>query len=117
MKTIFDHIEHIKGKPHHIRKQVAFGVAALSSAFVALVWLVSNYAMGTFAIQGSNFAMSSDAATSVTTTTRNVGSQGLAGVGAATVLTGADAPAHIEIVDTAVVAPAKKQVEQTTIPF
>ena len=58
MKTIFDHIEHVKGKPHHIRKQIAFGVATLGSALVALVWLVSNYTAGTFAITGSNFAMS-----------------------------------------------------------
>ena len=27
MKNIFEHIEHAKRKPHHVRKQIAFGAA------------------------------------------------------------------------------------------
>ena len=112
MKTIFDHIEHVKGKPHHIRKQIAFGVATLGSAVVALVWLVSNYTAGTFAITGSNFAMSTGQEEAVQVV--DIAGNQLAG--AASALRGADAPAHIEIVDTSTSIPVRK-VEQTTIPF
>lgn len=116
MKTIFEHIEHVKGKPHHIRRKVAFGVATIGSAFVALIWLATNYATGAFAIQGSDFAMSTEQQTIVATTSESA-TQGLAGVGAASVLREASAPAHIEIVDTTVTAPVQKSSEQTTIPF
>jgi hypothetical protein len=112
MKTIFDHVEHLKGKPHHIRKQVAFGVAALASALIALIWLVGNYTTGTFAISGSSFAESTGQIVSVP----KVDVEGNQLAGAAAAVQGSDAPAHIEIVDTAPVAPLKR-VEQTTLPF
>jgi hypothetical protein len=116
MKTIFEHIEHIKGKPHHIRKQVAFAAAIAGSSVVALVWFVDSIATGAFAIQGSNFAMSAEQAPAVATTSAS-GDQGLAGVDAATVLQQQNAPAHIEIVDTTPPAPVKPQSDQTVLPF
>ncbi|MFA6502911.1 MAG: hypothetical protein WCT45_01465 [Candidatus Paceibacterota bacterium] len=115
MKTILDHIEHVKGKPHHIRRQVAFGVAAFTSVLIALVWLVGNYAAGTFAIRGSSFAASTGAESPVITTD-GTDTTGLAGAAAG--VTSADVPAHIEIIDTAPpAAPAVKQSEQTILPF
>jgi 3-hydroxy-3-methylglutaryl CoA synthase len=116
MKTVFEHIEHIKGKPHHIRKQVAFAVAAGTSGLIAFVWLAANLATGSFAIQGSDFAMSASRGDTIATTTSAV-AEGLAGVGAAAFLQKENAPAHVEIVDTSVAQPAKTQPEQTTIPF
>jgi hypothetical protein len=117
MKTVFDHIKHVQGKPHHIRKRVAFGIAGGVSAFFALVWLGANLATGAFAIQGSNFAMSTGQESVATTSSDGSTDQGLAGVGAAAALqSDTSAPAHIEIVDTTPVAP-KKPVDQTTIPF
>lgn len=112
MKTVFEHIEHIKGKPHHIRKRVAFGAAALGSGVVALAWFAISLATNAFAIQGSTFAMSVGQENVVATTSAS--RPQVAGAAAAF----EDAkPAHIEIVDTTVAEPAKKQSEQTTIPF
>ncbi len=110
MKKVLEHIEYIKGKPHHVRKQVAFGAATLVSALIAFVWLASNVAAGTFALRDSSFAASTGQDDAVVTS----GTQGLAGAAAA-LEDSKDAPAHIEIVDT---TPApKKQPEQTILPF
>ena len=116
MKTIADHIEYIKGKPHHVRKQVTFTLAAIGSGLIGFIWLVGNLATGSFAIQGSDFAMSLNQGNTVATTTSAV-AQGLAGVNAAAILQKENTPAHIEIVDSVVAVPEKKQIEQTTIPF
>ena len=113
MKTVFQHIEHVKRKPHHIRRQVAFGASAAVTVVVALVWLTSNLASGSFAIRGSDFAMSNGQNLIVATSSDAV-SQGLAGAGAAEILQ-KNSPAHILIVDTSV--PLKKQPEQTILPF
>lgn len=109
MKTFFEHIEHVRGQPHHVRKQVAFAAAAGLTALIAFVWLSASLATGAFAIRDNGLAGAADAAAGV------VDSQNLAGAGAAAVLPAADAPVRIEIVDT---APAKqKPAEQTVIPF
>lgn len=114
MKTIFDHIEHVKGKPHHIRKQIAFGVAASGTALIALVWFVSTLAAGTFAIQGNSFAQSTgQESIFVASSTGNTGQ--IAGA-AAPLSNTANAPAHIEIVN-ATTTSQNVQAVQTTIPF
>jgi hypothetical protein len=115
MKTIFDHIEHVKGKPHHVRRRVAFTAAAGVAASVALVWLLGNLATGTFAIQGSNFAASVGAESPVVKTS-DTGTQGLAGAAAAAVQD-VSAPAHIEIVDTTPTPVVTKQPDRTILPF
>src|SRR5487761_2651737 len=114
MKNIFEHIEHLKGKPHHIRKRVAFGAAAGVTALIALVWLGGSVSSGAFAIQGSNFAESTGQQPAVTTDTSAGGTSGLAGAGAALPDASANVPAHIEIVDVATATPAKPA-EQTII--
>src|SRR3989338_848771 len=58
MKTLFDHLEYVKGKPHHVRKRIAFGVATAGTALVGMVWLVSSLSAGAFAVTGSSFAAS-----------------------------------------------------------
>lgn len=50
MKHITKHIEAIREKPEHIRKQVALGTAGALTAFIAFVWLTSGIATGAFAI-------------------------------------------------------------------
>jgi uncharacterized protein YjdB len=117
MKKLIDHIEHIKTKPHHIRKRVALGVAACTSGFVALVWLAASFSTNAFAIQGSSFADAQGQQPAPVVKTDAAGQeQGLAGVGAAAILQDQNAPAHIEIVDTAPAAPAKKA-DATILPF
>lgn len=113
MKTVFEHIEHIKGKPHHIRKKIAFATAAGVTSVIALVWLTSSLGTGAFAIKGSSFADSAGQS-APETADNNVGRSGLAG--AASALLGADAPAHIEVIDAAS-STSQKKVEQTVIPF
>lgn len=116
MKNIIEHIEYVKGKPHHVRKQVAFGVATLMSALIAFVWLAGNYASGTFALRGSSFADATGQGTTVQVVNSGANNQNLAGVGAASAFESSqDAPAHIEIIDTT--PTTKKQSEQTILPF
>lgn len=117
MKNVFEHIEHIKGKPHHIRRRIALTAAAATSAVIALVWLAGSFATGAFAIQGSDFAMSSGQAATVSAVDASGNQQNVAGAAAAAVLQPADAPAHIEIVDTTPTAPAKQQSDPTILPF
>ena len=116
MKTIFDHIAYVQAKPHHIRKKVAFGIAAAASTLIALVWVMGNAATGGFAIQGSNFAMSNGDEGNTIATTSVSDSQNLAGAGAAAALQNTNVPAHIEVVDT---MPATKVVkpDPTVLPF
>lgn len=114
MKTVFEHIEYLKGKPHHIRKQVAFGSAASIAAIIALVWLVTSVGSGTFALKNPTPEEGSGDG-SLFVPGREDGSQNLAGAAAA--LQDESAPARIEIIDTTPAAPRVKPIEQTTLPF
>ena len=114
MKTIFDHIEQVKGKPHHVRKRVAFATATALTGLIAVVWLVGSVSSGIFALKATSFADSTVQGNSLTTGS-NSDTQGIAGTAAA--FSGANASARIEIVDVASSNPVKRQTEQTTIPF
>jgi len=118
MKTVFEHIEHIKGKPHHIRKRVAFSAAASGAGLIALVWLVGSLSFGVFALKDNSFA-DSTGQSPVITTDGTSGNNTLAGVAAVTAAVGQGAvtPAHIEIVNVATSTSVQKKAEQTTIPF
>lgn len=115
MKTLHQHVDHIKTKPHHVRRRVAFTIAGTATGLIALVWLVGNLSFGLFAIQGHNFADSTVTNGVQVVSNDTDSSSGLAGVGAA--LTGSNEPAHIEIVDTTPRPAATKKAEQTVIPF
>lgn len=117
MKTVFEHIEHVKGKPHHIRKRVAFAAATGGAMVIALVWLVGSLSLGVFAIQDNSFADAVGQGGIETTSgaSKSSGPQNLAGAAAALLIK--DTKPHIEIVDTTPSTPADKKVEQTTIPF
>lgn len=115
MKTVFEHIEHIKGKPHHIRKRVAFGVATGVTALIALVWLVGSLSLGAFALQNNSFADAVKQGSIETVGGTNSPTSGVAGVAAA--LQSVNGPARIEIVDTASSTKPAPKAEQTTIPF
>ncbi|OGG93974.1 hypothetical protein A2609_02425 [Candidatus Kaiserbacteria bacterium RIFOXYD1_FULL_47_14] len=118
MRTIFEHIENAKQKPHHIRKRIAFASAAGVSALIAFVWFAGSLATGSFAVRGTSFA---DAGVQggIETTSGGSGydsaSSGIAGAAAA--LQNKNASAHIEIVDTASSTRPVRKAEQTTIPF
>ena len=114
MKTIFEHIEHVKEKPHHIRKSIAFTAAAGITGLVALVWLVGSLGTGAFAIRGATFAESTGQESPATA---GVGDNFQNVAGAAAVLEDGSTPAYIEIIDSASSTLKAKQAEQTTIPF
>lgn len=114
MKNVFEHIEQVKGKPHHIRKRIAFTAAAAGTAIVALVWLVGSFSLGAFAIQDNSFAESTGQENVIATGSDN-GSLNLAGAVAA--LPSTNAPAHIEIINAASSNSGQKKTERTIIPF
>ena len=113
MKTIFEHIEHIKTKPHHIRKQMAFSIAGGVTALVALVWLVGSLSLGVFALSGSSFADSAGEGSAIVTS--GPGTSNVAGAAAA--VPEVNAPARIEIVDSPASTVNQKKAEPTIIPF
>ena len=115
MKTLSEHLRHVKGKPHHIRKRIAFGAAFVGTALIALVWFVGALSTGTFAIQGSSFAESIGQGFTVATGTENR-NQNVAGAAAA-IPQGTPVNAHIEIVSAASSSPVVPQSQQTTLPF
>ncbi|HCR52526.1 TPA: hypothetical protein DIV48_02650 [Candidatus Kaiserbacteria bacterium] len=115
MRTVFQHIEHIQGKPHHIRRRVAFGAAAAGTALIALVWLASSIGTGAFALKNTSFAGNAGEA-EAPTVSGNAGPQNLAGTAAA-VQSNTSGPARIEIVDADSSATAGKKAEQTILPF
>ena len=124
MKTLFEHIEYVQGKPHHVRRRIAFSAAAGTTAFIALVWFVGTLASGTFAIHGSSFAESAGQGQIVVTGNGN--QSNVAGVAAAAVVSAsgvdsgnASGPARIEIINTntASATSSAAQTDRTTIPF
>ena len=115
MKTVFEHIEHIKDKPHHIRKNIAFATAAGATALIAFVWLAASVSTGVFALKPTSFADIANQKEAVEVVGPGNGSENLAGAAAA--LGPKDTPPRIQIVDTASSTRPGKKPEQTTIPF
>jgi hypothetical protein len=115
MKTIFEHIEHVKGKPHHIRRRVAFSAATVGTAVIALAWLVGSLGAGAFALKSSSFANNTVEETKVVFESGD--SQNFFGVAAVLESAPARTPARIEIIDSAKPEASSKNAEQTIIPF
>ncbi len=114
MKTVFEHIEHVRGKPHHIRKQIAFSVAGAVTGLIALVWLAGSVGAGVFALKDTSFAQSTGGE-EVRAVSGDPAGQ-LAGVTSA-VLPSLSEPSRIQIIDATSSAMLEKETEQTTIPF
>ncbi|MDP1707210.1 MAG: hypothetical protein Q8L30_01510 [bacterium] len=116
MKIVLEHIDRLKEKPHHIRKQIAFGAAAAGTALVAVVWLAVSIGTGAFALKDTSFA--SSAGEDVNTTGFVNNNEQLAGAGAASLIKDdVQTPARIEIVESVSTATSMKKAEQTVIPF
>ncbi|MBI4065837.1 hypothetical protein HY412_01420 [Candidatus Kaiserbacteria bacterium] len=114
MDKLFKHIEKIKGQPHNIRKQIAFGAAFAGTAVIALIWLVSTVGSGTFALKPTSFADSVGGGEAIVVS----GDSSVSGIaGAASAVEDKNAPARIEIIDTASSTRPVKKAEQTVIPF
>jgi len=118
MRTISDHIEHVKTQPHHVRERVAFGLAVLMAGLIGIVWLGVSLASGSFAIAGNGFAQATGAAPFTVNGQPALGdTSGLAGAGAA--LPPGDASAHIDVIQDDMGAAPKgtASANQTIIPF
>ncbi len=61
MRTVVEHIEHVRAQPHHVRERVAFAVAGLVTGLVGIIWLGTSLASGAFAIAGDGFAQATGA--------------------------------------------------------
>jgi hypothetical protein len=116
MKTISEHIKHIHGKPHHIRKRVAFTAAAAGAGLLAAVWLIGSLSMGAFALKPTSFATSEGEGTVTTVPDTTSADAQVAGAAAAPAPEDANAPAHIQIVNVTPTNAAPAQ-SRTTIPF
>lgn len=115
MKTIFDHIEEAKRRPHHVRRRIAFGAAAVSTAAIAFIWFAGSIKTGTFALKDTPFAQSAGEQASRAVSSGGANEQ-FAGAGAA-VRGSASAPARIEIIDATPATLPGNKTEQTVIPF
>ncbi|HUY62752.1 MAG TPA: hypothetical protein VMV50_03120 [Candidatus Paceibacterota bacterium] len=112
MAKISEHLARVHAKPHHVRKRLAFGIAAGGACAIALIWLSTSLSSGAFALHGSSFA-ASVGAENVATTSPMSGNENLAGAAGALPSTGA---AGIRIVDVHA-ASSSSAAEQTVIPF
>jgi hypothetical protein len=48
--SLTDHLERIRQKPHHVRRQIAFGTALGITLIVTIGWLGAKAGAGTFAL-------------------------------------------------------------------
>src|SRR3989344_3837472 len=121
MKTVSEHIAHVRMQPHHIRKQIVVASAVGGTILIALVWLIGSLSTSAFSIRGDSSFASSISRQGATAVNGDVSvNQNLAGVaGAAAVLQQDESPpVHIEIIDSTPYTPVSlKKAEQTTIPF
>lgn len=123
MRTISDHIERVKAKPHHVRERVTFGIAGLITALIGTIWLGVSLTSGAFAIAGNGFAQATGAAPFTvdgqSASSDTSGLAGAAGALPATPTADANAPAHIDVVedDTSAAPKGAASANQTIIPF
>jgi len=113
MRTLSDHIEHVKTKPHHVRQRIAYATAGGTTALIALFWLFGSITLGRFALPSNSFADSAGSSI-IATGDETAGESSFAGVASAFPDA---APARIQIVNVATSTTVGRQGEQTTIPF
>jgi hypothetical protein len=123
------HIENLRAKPEHIRERIAFGTAAGITGLVALVWVTTLAATGTFSLAPAGGTLASgdqngspSADQSANTPAPTNFSQLVGAAGAALGATSSDPEIHIvdngtksSIPDTS--APAANNSDATVIPF
>jgi hypothetical protein len=66
--ALIHHIEKLRAKPHHVRERIAVGTAAGITGVVALIWVVTLAATGTFSLssQGGTLASGDSSAAAQT---------------------------------------------------
>ena len=116
MISVTHHIQRVRAHPHHIRRQIAFTLAAGATALIAFIWLVGNIATGNFAAGTSSFG---DIAKTVQEVIPETSGGSLVGaVGA--VLTPVDSSPRIQVLDvrtSSTLDASKAAPEPTILPF
>lgn len=116
MKTLAHHIEHVRGRPPHVRKQITFALALGVTALIALLWLVISLETGAFYIQGTSFADAGNAAATTASAPSNTSLLG----SAISAFSGTTTPAQLQVVNPTPTASAPQEnpsQTQTVIPF
>lgn len=125
MRGIAWHLDNVRGKPHHVRRRVAYLAAGSLTAVIALAWLGLSLATGAFALKGSNFAQMTGAEPADATAgvdagagTANANTAAVAGADTAAPASSAG-PARVEVIPAASAAQddPSAQNAQNIIPF
>lgn len=97
--ALIHHIEKLRAKPEHVRERIALGTSAGITGLVAVIWVVTLAATGTFSLapSGSTLAAGDQSAQGAIAQTKDNFSQLVGAAGAATGATSAS-PA-LRIVD------------------
>ena len=101
MQRVHDMVHTLRQKPEHVRQNIAVGVSGGVTLVVALAWLVTSVASGTFSISPTKFTSDTSDASQAVATSKNSFSELLGAAGAA-VGAAPGSPASITVVDTKV---------------
>ncbi|HEX2792407.1 MAG TPA: hypothetical protein VHO23_01685 [Candidatus Paceibacterota bacterium] len=95
-RTVTDHLEHLRAKPHHVRRQISFLAALVVTGLVTAGWLGAMATSGSFALDTTTLA-DGGAEGATLTNARNDFSSLLGAAGAAIGAT--SSPREITVVD------------------
>jgi hypothetical protein len=115
---IRDYIEHLKSKPEHVRRRIAFGTSAGITGVVAVAWLVALSTSGTLALTSPEVQNTAELKTAVQETSSSFAEL----MGAASAYqSAAQGESELIIVDaqssSTLDAPADPTEGKTVIPF
>jgi hypothetical protein len=118
MRTVAEHLDRIREKPHHVRHRYALGTAGAITAVIGAAWLGISLSTGAFALHGTSFADATRGDIE-TSTPGEARAAAVAGAAAAPLPpAGEGAPARVEAVPTTEAKPEKAgKAEPTIIPF
>jgi hypothetical protein len=112
MKTLTEHIHHVRKQPHHVKKRVVFTVSGALTGAIAFLWLLGNLWQGSFALPNTSFADAQP--TPGLVVSGSAGADSLLAGAAASISTGPTS--GIQIIDTKQPT-IIKDAEPTVIPF
>ncbi len=115
MKSLQEHIHHVRRQPHHVKKQVTFVVAGVGTGLVGVLWLAGNLWLGHFALPNTTFADANKAPGLIVTGTNGASDSSLVAGAANARDAGVTLTPAIQIIDTR--APVRVAPEPTVIPF
>lgn len=117
MMLLTRHIETVRQQPEHVRRQVAFTVAAVLTGLIAFIWLGASVATGAFALKSTSFAEATSGAP-LPVQQSSGGAGDLVGAVGAFFGGTSEGPARVDIVGAdAAATPRTPAAEATILPF